>query len=151
MGLRIKVAVATVLVVLATALPAHANVGTYCGGWETGDVAGVSVNACYERTFTWQIRGRAKAFYDGSRTVVYLAISVQLQRSPDGYAWTNVRSNVCGWSGGDVASSAPGNICNTNAIAVDAGYLYRSRAQVTVYYANGATATTGFVYSGLTT
>ena len=151
MGFRIKVAVAAVLVVLATALPAHANVGTYCGGWETGDVAGLHVNACYERTFTWQIRGRGKAYYDGSRTVTYLSVSVQLQRSADGYSWSSVRSNVCGWSGGDVASSAPGNICNTNAIAVDAGFLYRTRAQATVFYGNGTTATTGFTYSDLTT
>ncbi len=151
MGFRSKAAVAAVLVVLATAVPARANIGSYCGGWESGAVAGVSVNACYERTATWQIRGRGKAYYDGTRSVDYLAISVQLQRSADGSSWSTIRSNVCGWDGPDVASAAPGNMCNTNAANVDAGFLYRSRAQVTIFFANGTNATTSFAYSGLTT
>lgn len=151
MRFRKTAALAALLVLVLTAAPARANIGTYCGGWAQASVDGVHLNACYERSAWWTIRGRGKAFYDGTRRLDYLTVSVQLQRSADGTSgWTTVKSNVCGWWDGDIANGAPGNICNTPIVNVDAGYLYRSRAQITVFYSSGGTSTTGFAYSGLT-
>lgn len=151
MRFRKTAALAALLVLVATAAPARANIGTYCGGWTGASVDGVHLNACYERSAVWTIRGRGKAFYDGTRRLDYLTVSVQLQRSADGTSgWATVRSNVCGWWDGYIASEAPDNICNTPIVNVDAGYLYRSRTQVMVFYASGSSSTTGFVFSGLT-
>jgi hypothetical protein len=137
---------------MGTALPARADIGVQCAGWEVTTVEGVRANPCYLRTAVWTIRGRGKAYYEGWRRISYLAIAVQLQKSLNGVnSWVTQRSNVCGWNGDEIANEAPGNICNTASINVDAGYVYRTRMLVVVEYASGGMETSEFAFSELTT
>ncbi|MGZ5327728.1 MAG: hypothetical protein ACXWFU_05140 [Actinomycetota bacterium] len=146
-------AAAALITFLAT--PALADIGVYCGGWDSSTgVSGLVQNACYDRNADYTIRARGKAYYTGSANVDQISVSVQLQKAVnDGSPgnWSNVKSNVCGWTGGGIESGPPGNICNTPFANVDAGYLYRGRVSVTVFFHNGSTDTTSFSYSPLTT
>ena len=154
-GKRRSVVIATAFVILVMgAIPARADIGVYCSALKNGSVgvSGVHQSACYDRTDSYTIRARGKAYYTGGSSLTQLSISVQLQRSLNGVTgWANVNSNVCGWTGGGIANGTPGNICNTPYVSVVAGYIYRGRASVTVFYTAGGSATTSFSYSGLTT
>ncbi len=152
MRLRSIVASLAVLTVLATAAPAHADIGVHCAGWKQTSVQGVQANSCYLRSMYWTVRGRGKAYYDGPRALSYMAVAVQLQKSLNGVnGWMTEKSAVCGWLGDDVHNEVPGNICNTGYINVDAGYIYRTRMLVSVHYVGGGSSTSEFVYSDITT
>ena len=143
------------VIVSMLAGPAFADIGIYCGGWDSSvGVAGLVQNGCYDRNADYTIRARGKAYYEGGGNVDQISVSVQLQRAVnDGSpgSWSNVKSNVCGWTGGGIETAPPGNICNTAFANVAAGYLYRGRVSVTVFFHNGNTDTTSFSYSPLTT
>jgi hypothetical protein len=151
LGVVLAMVAATATGVVVPAMPASAGIGIDCGGWDgTVGVPGVRINACTDRRADGTVRGRGRAYYVGSWKLDQLSISVQLQRSIGGSIWSTVRSNVCGWSGGDIADSTPGNVCATGPAAAD-GALYRSRVSVTVFYAGGSMDTSSFVVSDPTT
>ena len=119
-------------------------------------MSGVHQSACYDRTDSYTIRARGKAYYTGGSSLTQLSISVQLQRSLKNGVTQDGRMSIqtyCGCrAGGGIANGTPGNICpNTPYVSVVAGYIYRGRASVTVFSAAGGPATTSFSYSGLTT
>jgi hypothetical protein len=143
----------TIAVVLALAsmtlfaTPAHANVGTYCGGWRTTG-PGAWQNACYIRSANWEIAARGKGFYDGYRRLDQLNVAVTLQTSMDGTHWSSVVSRSCGFT--DVPDEPPGGVCTTAARYLDAGMLYRTRTFLVLFGADGSVAATTPTYSPIT-
>jgi hypothetical protein len=127
--------------------PAHANVGTNCGGWRT-NAPGAWQNACYIRSANWEIAGRGKAYYDGPARLEQLNVSVTLQISMDGTRWSGVASRSCGFA--DVPTEPPGGLCTTAVRYVDAGMLYRTRTFLVLFGADGSVATTSPTYSPIT-
>lgn len=133
-----------------TATPAHADIGTHCGGWRETSVDRVYANACYVRTLWYQIGGVGRAFVDRVG-VDHLSIVVKLQKSSNATEWTTVKTTLCGFAGGEIAREAPGNECPGGRVSVDAGYLYRTRVAVVVFLSNGSIVTSRYVTSGMTT
>ena len=134
---------------LMGATPAHANVGSYCGGWRVS-IDGGHQNACYIRDADWHVAARGRAYYDGWARLDQLNISVTLQRSTDGASWANVVSKTCGFTGGNIPSELPGANCITSGQYVEAGALYRARTFLVLFFQGGAVKVTTPSYSGIT-
>jgi hypothetical protein len=143
----------TIAVVMALAsvtlfaTPAHANIGTYCGGWRTA-APDAWQNACYIRSANWEIAGRGKGFYDGSRQLDRLNVAVTLQTSMDATHWSSVASRSCGFT--DVPNEPPGGLCTTGARYIEAGALYRTRTFLVLFRADGSVTTTSPTFSPVT-
>jgi hypothetical protein len=150
MRLRSIVVVVAVMTTFGTVPPARADIGTHCGGWKTQS-HGIAQNACYDRSSNYLVRARGKAYVSGPYEPDQQSIAVSLQRSADGTSWTTVRSAVCGWTDGDIATEAPGNVCLTGSVSADEGLLYRARVFVLVYWRNGVVTQTSPTYSPITT
>jgi hypothetical protein len=127
--------------------PAHANVGTYCGGWRSMTF-GAWQNPCYIRSANWEIAGRGKAYYDGLDKLEQLSISVTLQSSIDATHWSPVVSRSCGFT--DIPRDPPGALCTTAVRSVDAGVLYRTRTFLILFFADGRVVTTTSTFSPVT-
>jgi hypothetical protein len=138
------IALASVVMVGA---PAHANIGTYCGGWKQTSV-GAWQNPCYIRSANWEIAGRGKAYYDGPDRLDQLNVSVTVQSSIDGTHWSPVVSRSCGFT--DIPRDAPGALCTTAVRYVDAGVLYRTRTFLILFSANGSVLITAPTFSPIT-
>jgi len=150
MRLRILAVAAALATVVSLAAPAHADIGTHCSGWRWTSIGTVQ-SACYDRTVDYRARGRGRAYYDGPYSVDQMNIGVSLQRSEDGTSWTTIKSASCGWTGDNIATDTPGNVCLTGAVDVDASSLYRSRVFTLLFFSNGVIWQSGFTYSPMTT
>jgi hypothetical protein len=143
----IVVATALASVVLLTT-PALASIGTNCGGWKTM-APGAWQNACSIRSANGDVAGRGKGYYDGYERLDQLDIMVTLQASADGTRWSSVASRSCGFT--DVPDEPPGGLCTTAARDVEVGMLYRTRAFLVLFFANGVVTATSPVFSPITT
>jgi hypothetical protein len=148
---RRQIATAVVLVttvaIAAPATQARANVGTACSAWKTTKTSGHQ-SACVIRSVDWQVAAKGRGFYDGSIRLTQMNISVSVQSSVDGFAWTTLVSRSCGFT--PIPSSSPGGSCLTAAMWVDAGTLYRARTFLVLFEANGTVRTTNPTYSPIT-
>jgi hypothetical protein len=142
--IAVLIALASVTVLGA---PAHANIGSYCGGWRSM-TPGAWQNPCYVRSANWEIAGRGKGYYNGSANLDQLSISVTVQSSIDGMHWSPVVSRSCGFT--DIPTEAPGGLCATGVRYVDAGVLYRTRTFLILFGSNGQIVTTTPTFSPIT-
>jgi hypothetical protein len=146
-----KRSIAVVLAIASATLmatPAHANVGTYCGGWRATASGGYE-NACYIRSANWEIAGRGKGYYVGTVRLDQLNVSVTLQASMDGMNWWSVASRSCGFTA--IPSEPPGGVCTTGARYVEAGTLYRSKVFLILFGSDGSVVVTQPTVSPITT
>ena len=63
MRIRGIAAAVAIVAIVASATPAHANVGTTCGAWKTTKTGGHQ-SACTVRSANWEVAARGRGYYE---------------------------------------------------------------------------------------